>query len=187
MRALRNLFATVAFALFMAALWAVAPALAASGSITRPLNTTTYSTLTSWNGSPTYIVLGVCPFVGAYVALREVDVWSSANPATKLQGVLWLLNAPPSTTLNDDASFVLPSVDYAKITGPQNGIAFTLANAQASGAFNSGITLSGNALNAPAVIHCGVADTNVYGLIEVVNAYVPASGETLTVNVQTPP
>jgi hypothetical protein len=80
----------------------------------------------------------------------------------------------------DDATFTIASSDFGNLTGQFNGVAFTLGSQQASGAANSGMSL---AANMPA--RCASGSTTLYGMVEVTNAYVPASGEVLSINLHT--
>lgn len=172
----------------LALLLACAPALAAT--VIRANNTTTYAAKTAWQGaSPSYMTINVCPSNGATVVIDEIDISSGANPATKLQGALWLLNAPPTPTslLADGASFVLAPADFAKVVGGSNGISFTLASQQGAAATNSGVSLTGGGLGGPLEIQCAANTTAVFVLVEVINAYVPAALEPLTVNILVEP
>ena len=152
-------------------------------SITRSANTTTYTANTGWNnGTPTFFSFtGACRGVGAEVLIPEIDIWSSANQATKLQGVLWLFAAVPGTNVSDDATFNIAAADFANLTGNQNGFAFTLASAQASGAANSGASLTGTTYHA----QCASGTTTITGMVQVVNAYVPLNAEVLHVALHT--
>jgi hypothetical protein len=111
------------------------------------------------------------------VVIPQIDIYSSANPTTKLQGLLWLFNATVANLISDDLTFNINAADYANLTGGSfGGIPFTLQNSQASGATNSGVSLTGINYFAS----CD-ASNNVYGLAQVVNAYAPASAEVLTI------
>ena len=156
-----------------------------AASLTRANNTTTYTANTGWNNAtPSYFTFPVCPAFGQNVFITEIDISSNNNPALKLQGVLWLFNAAPTTIVADNANFNISATDFGNSIGGTNGIAFTLGSNQGSGAVNSGVTLSGGNLNAPLQVPCG-ANSNLYGMVEVVNAYVPAAQEVLTVNIRT--
>ena len=81
----------------------------------------------------------------------------------------------------DAASFTILSADFANVTGPMQGIGFSLGNTQASGASNSATALTGTTYHA----QCASGSTSISGMVEVTNAYTPASGETLTVKLHT--
>ena len=113
-----------------------------------------------------------CRAGGGEVIISGVDIWSSNNPSVKLAGVLYIFTATPGTIIADDATFAIASSDFGNLTGQFNGVAFTLGSQQASGAANSGMSL---AANMPA--RCAPGSTTLYGMVEVTNAYVPASAE----------
>lgn len=153
-----------------------------TSSITRPANTTTYTANTAWNGtSNTFFSFTVaCTGNGKQVLIPQIDIWSSANPTLKLQGFLWLFSAVPGTNVADNATFNIAAADYANSL-VFSGIAFTLTANQASGAANSGISLNGTTYQ----VQCASATTTITGMVQVVNAYVPASGEVLTIGLRT--
>lgn len=157
-----------------------------ASSITRPANTTTYTANTGWCNttsacSTVFSWPTACRASGTAVLIPEIDIYSSANPTLKLQGILWLFSSAPGTVINDDATFNIASADFAGLTGGStNGLPFTLASSQASGAANSGVALTGATYEA----HCS-GGTTLYAVVQVVNAYVPASGEVLTVKLRT--
>ena len=162
---------------------------APQSSIARPNNTTTYGANTGWNntaGTGYFTFAGACSFPGIDVIVSGVDVYSSANPTLKLTGYLFLFSTPPVTPIADGATFTIaaatgnpPTGDYSNITGTFSGISIGLGNNQASGAANSGVSISG----LTSISRC--ISTSLYGMFEVTNAYVPASGEVLTVIVHT--
>jgi hypothetical protein len=168
-------------------------------SVTRPTNTTTYTANTGWShltsacstGGNTsaacyFTFAAACARNGEQVGITEVNVWSSANQSTKLQGILWLFNTAPSTIIQDNATFNIAAGDFANLTGgSSDGIPFTLASSQASGAANSGISLTGSSLGAPLTATCDAGAAQSYGQVQVVNAYVPLSAEVLSVQVKT--
>lgn len=147
-------------------------------TITRPSNTTTYTANTAWanaTSGATYTSFSVaCPGSGQLL-IPQIDISVDENPSTKLQGILWLLKEAP-TALNDNATFVIGTSDINNITGNKEGFAFTLVNNGASGATYSGITLAGTTYMA----QC--SGQTLYGMVQVVNAYVPTSGEIMTID-----
>lgn len=155
-----------------------------AASITRPANTTTYTANTGWNnGTPTFFSFtGACRVNGGQVLIPSINIRSSANPTLKLTGILWLFAGVPGTNVSDDATFTIASVDFAILTGNAQGFAFTLANSQANtGAANSAAALSGVTYQGK----CASGSTTITGMVEVTNAYVPASAEVLTVDLNT--
>lgn len=152
-------------------------------TMARPANTTTYGANTGWcllasACVSTFIFNGACQFNFEQIEIRQVDIYSSKNPTTKLQGILWLFTAPPATIVSDDATFNIAAADFANLTGGVGGIAFTLASPQASGAANSGVSTASITR-----AQCN-GSTTLYGVVQVVNAYVPASGEVLSVQLR---
>jgi hypothetical protein len=154
-----------------------------SSSITRSANTTTYTANTGWNnGTPTFFSFtAACRVNGGQVLIPSIHIWSSANPTLKLTGYLWLFSAVPGTNVADDATFTIASADYANLTGNYGGFAFSLVNDQASGAANSGVSLTGVTYHGK----CASGSTTITGMVQVGDAYVPASGEVLTVILDT--
>lgn len=154
-------------------------------SMARPGNTTTYTVNTGWcllasACVSVFTFSNACAYAGEQIQIPQIDIYSSKNPSTKLQGVLWLFSAKPGTIVNDDATFNIAAADFANLVGGFNGLAFTLASAQASGAANSGVSLT-SAVRAA----CASGSTSLFGMVQVVNAYVPASAEVLTVQIKT--
>ncbi|QPF81697.1 hypothetical protein IC762_17900 [Bradyrhizobium genosp. L] len=156
-------------------------------TIARPNNTTTYTANTGWNNATSaatgfFSLTTACRVNGGQVLIPRIDIWSSANPATKLTGVVWLFSAVPGTNVSDNATFTIAAADFANLTGSVQGFAFTLGNAQTnSGASNSGASLTGTTFQA----QCASGTTTITGMVEVTNAYVPAANEVLTVGVAT--
>lgn len=157
-----------------------------TASVTRPANTTTYTANTGWCNltaacATVFTFTSACRVNGEAVLIPEIDIWSSANQSTKLQGVLYLFSAAIGTVINDNATFTIAAADFANLTGNQQGFAFTLGNSQASGAANSGISLTGTTYHA----QCFAGSTQIVGMVQVVNAYVPVSAEVLHVTLHT--
>jgi hypothetical protein len=160
-----------------------------TATVTRPANTTTYTANTGWCGATAacatvFSFTNACRANGTFVLVPEIDIYSSntTNPVTpKLQGILWLFSATPGTIINDNATFNIATADFANLTGNQQGFPFTLAQAQAAGAVNNGVSLIGTTYHA----QCGAGNTTIVGMVQVVNAYVPVSGEVLTIKLHT--
>ena len=153
-------------------------------SITRTTTSGTYTSNTGWNAtSATYYTFsGACRTNGGQVLIPSINIYSSLNPTTKLTGILWLFSAVPGTIIADNATFTIAAADFANLTGSSQGFAFSLANSQTNtGAANSGATLSGTTYQA----QCSPSSTNMYGMVEVTNAYAQTSGEVLTIGINT--
>lgn len=152
----------------------------AVASITRGVAGVTYTAKTGWNnsGAATFFTFtGVCRAAGGLVSIPEIDIWSSANPGTSLQGVLYLFDAAIGTVIADNATFSIHAADFANVTGNMAGFAFTLSNNQASGAANSSASITTGNYHAS----CVSGLTSIYGMVEVVNTYTAAGTEVLTV------
>ena len=157
-----------------------------TSSITRKANTTTYTAFTGWNATSAtvFTFTSVGARNGQQIAIVGIDIWSSANPTLLLQGALWLFSVTPGTIIADDATFTIASGDFANLTGGcfGAGIPFTLVNNQAAAAANSGVSLTPG----PSLIATlGGSSTSLFGMVEVINAYVPVSAEVLTINLHT--
>ncbi len=147
-------------------------------------NTGNYTANTGWNnsGASTFFTFtNACRVNGGAVLIPEIDIYSSANPTTKLQGILWLFSSSIGTVIADNATFNIAAADFPNVTGPMQGIAFTLGSSQASGAANSAAAIVGTAYEAK----CAAGTTSIYGMVQVVNAYAKANGETLTIKLRT--
>lgn len=154
-----------------------------SATITRPNNTTTYTANTAWadatSGATAVSIAGICRSTGGQILVPEIDIYSSANQTTKLQGVLWLFTTTVGTPVNDNATFNIAAADYANLTGNVQGFPFTMVSNQASGAANAGISLTGTAYHAA----CAGGSQNMRAMVQVVNAYVPLANEILTMKI----
>jgi hypothetical protein len=153
-------------------------------TLQRSANTTTYTVNTAWNNSaaPAFFTFAnACSGNGKQVLVPQIDIWSTANPALKLQGVLWLFSGVPTTNIVDNGNCVIAPADYDNLTGPSNGIVFALANSQAAAATNSGVSLVGNTYQ----MQCDPNSTSITGMVQVTLGYVPASGETLKIRLRT--
>lgn len=156
----------------------------ATQAITRPANTTAYTANTAWanatSGATYSSFIAACRGPTAQVLIPQIDIWSSANPATKLQGILWLFSTAP-TAINDNATFNIAAADFSNLTGNMQGFPFTLTSVQASGAANSGVSLTGTTYHAV----CNGSQPTIYGMVQVVNTYTPASNEVLRISLHT--
>lgn len=156
-----------------------------STTITRPANTTTYTANDAWanatSGATYTTFAGVCRANAGQVLIPQIDIVVDENPAVKLQGVLWLFDTIPTDPLEDADPFVLAAADWATLTGNAQGFPFTVTNTGASGATFNGASLTGTTYHA----HCASGATAIYAMVQVVNAYVPTSGEVMTLRLHT--
>lgn len=159
---------------------AVSYAATATTTITRPADTNAYVANDTWADStsaPTtggFTFTSACRTSGGSGVILSVAVVSSVDPATLLQGEIWIFDSAV-TAVNDNAAFALSDGDALKLI-PGGVIPFTLSSTTGgsgtnsyytSGALNIGYTCSGSA--------------NLRYLVKVKNAYTPASAEALTV------
>ena len=143
----------------------------------------TFTANTAWNNTGTqkfFTLTGACRVNGGEVLIPQIDIWSTANPMLKLTGILWLFAGVPSSNIANNASFALANADYA-IALSKQGYPFTLGNVQATGAANSGTSLTG--ITYPG--RCPAGTTTISGMIEVTNAYVSTTGEILNIGIPT--
>lgn len=153
-----------------------------SADVTRPNNTTTYTTNTAWanatSGATYTTFAGVCRANGTVVLMPVVRIIDYANQTTKLQGILWLFSVAPATPINDNAAFNLASGDLANIASVP--LAFTESVVANAGSGASGFMV-GSLTGATYEIKCAANDTNIYAMVEVTNAYVPVASEKLNI------
>jgi hypothetical protein len=153
-------------------------------SMSRLANTTTYTTNTGWNSvTPTFFSFtAACRVNGGQVLIPQIDIFSSNNPTLPLSGTLWLFSGIPGTNISDNQTFAIASSDFSNLTGSYAGFPFSLTNSQGNGgASNSSTSLTGVTYHGS----CASGTTTITGMVEVTNAYVPASGEILTVGIAT--
>lgn len=150
-------------------------------SIIRSNNTTTYTANTSWNnGTPTYLTFtNVCRAVGTSVLIPQILILDKANNTLALQGILWLFSVAP-TPIADDAAFSIVAADWPNIITSQG---FTTGIAVNQTFASGGATIADlNGLQVQA--KCAAADRNLYGMVQVVNAYGPIALEELLITLK---
>jgi hypothetical protein len=149
--------------------------------IARQANTTAYAANQAWADSSSAPTAGGFTLTSAGRAsggsgvITDLAIISSNNPATLLQGELWIFDSSV-TAINDLAAFSVSSADIKKLIGM---VPFTLVSVGAG----SGGATKGSALNVQNVnlgFTCS-GTANLRYLVNVKNAYTPASAEVLTV------
>ncbi len=149
----------------------------ASGSVTRPANTTQYTIGDSINtaaGAVIELDLGaesVKP--GQWLILKKVTVHSTAAQGTLPQITVVLsptsfLEADSGVTMTDNDALALPAAT-AKAAFPvacSTGITYATNSVCHSGAIDQPVKLAG---------------TKLYAVLQAINAYTPISGEVFTV------
>lgn len=149
-------------------------------TVTRPADTTAYANNDAWADStsaPTsggFTLANVCSASGKTSALTTLTIVSSNDPATGLQGEIWLFNSSV-TAVNDNAAFALSDADSIKLVGK---IPFSLETSQAGSGTNSIFVATGLDMH----VTCS-GSANLRFLVKVKNIYTPASAEALQVAV----
>ena len=146
--------------------------------ITRPSDVNAYTANDAWadsTSSPTtggFTLSNAARQSGGSGVIVDIVVVSSNDPATLLQGELWIFDSAP-TAVNDNAAFALSDADAKKLVAV---VPFTLATTTAGSGTNSFAHLQG--LN---IAFTCSGSANLRYLVKVKNAYTPASAEVLTV------
>lgn len=149
----------------------------ATEACVREADTTQYGANEEWSNddsAPTAYHFG--ELEGISGEILDAVIVSSNDPATLLQGELWLFDA--STALvNDNAAFALSDADALKLVAV---IPFTLATSVAGSGTNS----LAHVVGVNAGFDCANKSNGLYLRVKVKNAYTPASAETLTVRLK---
>lgn len=149
-----------------------------TSTATRAADTNAYVANDAWSDSasaPTaggYTLTGMGRASGGSGIISDILIVSSNDPATLLQGELWLFDSAP-TAINDNAAFALSDADAIKLVAV---IPFTLVTSQAGSGTNSIAHITG--IN---VGYTCVGSANLRYLVKVKNAYTPANAESLTI------
>lgn len=149
-----------------------------STSKTRPNDTTAYAANDAWSDStsaPTALTFtSVFRASGGTALITGLDVISSANKATALQGELWLFDTAP-TAINDNAAFTITDGEYETVVAKIPFVLDSPGNSAADASGNTGCFIDGLG-----ILVTGVSSANLTGLIKVINAYTPVAQEKLT-------
>lgn len=153
----------------------------ATTSVTRQANTTAYAANQAYSDSssaPTaggFTLTGAAGRSGGSGIISDLTVMCSNDPATPLQGEIWIFDQAV-TAINDLAAFSISSADILNLVGV---VPFTLL----SGGAGTGGATKGSYANIQGLnlgFTC-VGTANLRYLLKVKNAYTPASAEVLTV------
>lgn len=145
--------------------------------ITRPADTTAYAVndaLSDSTTSPTsggFTLVNIARKSGGSVLITDMMIASSADPATTLQGEVFLFNQAV-TNINDNAAFAVSDTEIKTCVGR---VGFALEDVGNNGFYH--------AQNLNILATCSGSD-DLRFLIRVKNAYTPASGEVITVTVK---
>lgn len=155
----------------------MAEVMIAKETCTRESNTTQYAANDMWSNDDTAPTAYVFEELGGQSGtITDIVLVSSNDPATLLQGELWLFD--DSTTLvNDNAAFALSDADALKLIGV---VPFTLVTSVAGSGTNS----MAHVIDLNMGFDCRTKSAGVYLLVKVKNAYTPASAEALTVRMK---
>ncbi len=147
-------------------------------TVTRPADTTAYAAndaISDSTSSPTsggFTLTGMARASGGSGILDDIVITSTNDPATLLQGELWIFDQS-ITNVNDNAAFSLSDTDAAKLVAV---IPFTLQTTQAGSGANSYAQISGLGIG-----YTCSGSANLRFLLKAKNAYTPASAEALKV------
>ena len=141
-------------------------------SITRPANVTQYTAgnaLAAATGNLYLTFTGVGTSNGQTVIIDNVKVQSTASPTQKILVELWLFSVAP-TGVADNAAFAVPTGEAFN-----NDLATIIP---VTPTYESTTLTILEAPNLNRHIELASADKNLYGMVKVLNAYTPVSGET---------
>lgn len=148
-----------------------------STDVTRPADTAVYAANDALSNSTTaptsggFTLSGICRKSGGSVLITDVIVTSSADPATPLQGEVFLFSQAV-TNINDNAAFAVSDAEIKTCVGR---ISFALEDVGNNDFFHA------QNLN---ILATAVGSADLRFLIRVRNAYTPASAEVITVIVK---
>ena len=147
-------------------------------TVTRPADTTAYAANDCWSDStsaPTsggFTLTSMARASGGSGIIDDIVITSTNDPATLLQGELWLFDTSV-TNVNDNSAFALSDGDVANLVAV---IPFTMQTTVAGSGTNSYAQIS-----ALGIGYTCVGSANLRFLVKVKNAYTPASAEALKV------
>lgn len=144
----------------------------ATYTVQRPTgNTTQYTANDAWaDTTPTVGGFLLAELAGISGSIVDAVIQSTIDPATLLQGEVWLFDASV-TAITDNAVFALSDANALTLVGV---IPFTLASSVAGSGTNS----MAHVIGIDTGFDCRVK-AGLYFLIKVKNAYTPASAESL--------
>lgn len=146
---------------------------------TRPANTTTYTAGQTISESTTVGTIWTFPWArapGLGAILQGAVMIVSTAQALKLDAQLWLFDTAPATTLNDGTAWAPTDAEMKTFL---HMVAFGAGNAQV-GAGNTETKVSAIAEE----LVCAAGSSSIYGVLRVNNAYIPTSGEDITIRLQ---
>lgn len=147
-------------------------------TVTRPADTTAYTANDCWSDStsaPTsggFTLTSMARSSGGSGVLDDIVITSTNDPATLLQGEIWIFDSSV-TNVNDNSAFALSDTDVVKLVAV---IPFTMQTTVAGSGTNSYAQISGLGIG-----YTCSGSANLRFLVKVKNAYTPASAEALKV------
>lgn len=144
-------------------------------TFTRPANTTQYAAgdLVANNATAGSVVALAFPFAGSGRMIRRAHILKSGTTVTDASYRLHLYSSAPVPVNGDNAAWSTPGAGYL------GGIDVTVDTVFSDGAKGIGAPNAGSEIN----LISGVG--TVYGLLEALDTYTPASAETFTVELET--
>ena len=151
-----------------------------TGTITRPANTTTYAAgdVVAASGGDHFVFEKAVQCKGGSGEITAARITSSQNASTAMDAELWLFRTNIAEA-GDNAAFAPTDTEMLTRIGI---IDFATANWKIG---NSGSAAAGNRACETVnlgIVFSGGATTTIYGVLVTRNAYVPVSGEVLTVD-----
>lgn len=146
----------------------------ASGSVTRPANTTQYATGDAIGTAATSVIelTGCGRQLGGSGVISNVLVVDDAAPATKADLELWLFASAPAGEV-DNAAFTPTDAELLELVG--------VVDLGSSPYVGDGNCVY-QALTQNLCYRCSDEDRSLYGTLVVRNTYTPVSGEVFTVS-----
>jgi len=146
-------------------------------SKTRPSDTTTYAILDtiseSTSAGTVWTFANWAREAGRGATLVGAELIVSTDQSLKLDSELWLFDTAPATTLNDNVGYAPTDAEMKTLLG----IVLFPAALWKPGSGNGVIPLDGLAQ----AFACAAAATSIFGVLRAGNAYVPTSGEEITI------
>ena len=145
-------------------------------SVTRPADTTAYAANDCWSNSTSAPTAGGFTFTdaarisGGSGIITDIWISSSADPATLLQGELWIIDQA-GTNINDNAAFTMTDANVLNLVAV---VPFTMLTTVAGSGTNSYAHIQNLSIG----FTC-VGTANLRFLVKVKNAYTPISAEVL--------
>lgn len=150
-----------------------------TASFTRPANTTTYAAgqvVANATSAASVLTFTNCGLANGGVGfINSITITDIAVQTLKPAFQLWLFNTAPTTTINDAQTWNPSATELNTYNVP--GFPVLVSNPAYGSSTGGNLTISG--LNIP--FKCGGSTTSLYGVLVILNAYVPVSSEAIQV------